>query len=760
MIRDRDARLWIAGGSRGLVRVSRDGVVASASSPGWSLGYVATVFEDRGGNIWVGTDRGLERWRDPAFITYSVAQGMPTESIGAVYPDDAGRVWFAPSSGGLFWIRNGVITEVKQAGLAADVVYSIHGGGGEVWVARQRGGVARLRMDGDDAKAERFTQRNGLAQNSVFTIHRARDGAVWAGTLTGGASVFKDERFATYTTTNGLPSNTVASILQTREGTVWFGTPNGLSAFSRGAWRTYVMKDGLPSSDINALFEDHAGVLWIGTARGIAVFQDGQLRLAGDAAVALGGSVLGFAEDRRGSLWLSTVDRVLRVDRERLLHGALQDGDVREYGVADGLHGVEAVKRHGIVAADGEGQIWFGLMHGLAVADPARADRRSPPALTTIEQITADGVALDSHNLVRLPSSRRRLAFTYQGLSLAVPERVRYRYRLDGFDTAWNGPVSERQAVYTNLAPGPYRFRVVASNGDGVWSEAEASMRFEIQPMFWQTAWFRVSGLFVAGLSAWGIYRLRVRQVARRLSVRFEERLAERTHIARELHDTLLQGFMSASMQLHVAVDRLADDSPEKSSLARVLDLMGKVIEEGRNAVRGLRSSSGASDDLEQAFAGIQKEVAGNAAAYRVIVDGQPRSLNPIVRDEVYRIGREGLVNAFHHSGATRIEIELEYGVRELSVFVRDDGRGIDPHVVEAGSDGHWGLTGMRERARRIRGALKIRSREGAGTEVELRVPADVAFERHATRKAGAWISSLKRKVHDPSSVETTENRS
>ena len=758
MIRDRESAVWIAAGSQGLFRVSRDGAVRSASAPAWPLRHVATVFEDRDGNLWVGTDRGLERWRDPVFTTYSVAQGMPAESIGPVFPDDAGRVWFAPSAGGLFWIQNDVVTQVKEAGLSTDVVYSIHGSGGEVWVARQRGGVTRLRLAGEKIAADRFTHRDGLAQDSVFAIHRARDGAVWAGTLTGGASVLRDGRFSTYGTSNGLTSNTVASILQSRDGTIWFATPNGLSAFSRGAWRTYVTKDGLPSNDVNVLYEDHAGVLWVGTAKGIAILEGGQLKPAGDSAPALQGTILGLAEDRRGSLWLSVVDRVLRVDRERLLHGALDDGDVKEYGVADGLLAVEAVKRNGIVAADGEGRIWFGLTRGLSVADPARADHRSPPALTAIESVTADGAAVDLRNPARIPSGRRRLAFDYQGLSLSVPERVRYRYRLDGFDNAWNGPVSERQAVYTNLTPGPYRFRVVASNGDGLWSEAEASVPFEITPMFWQTAWFQVSAFVLAGLSTWGIYRLRVRQVAGRLGIRFEERLAERTRIAQELHDTLLQGFISASMQLHVAVDRLSEDSPEKSSLARVLDLMGKVIEEGRNAVRGLRSSSSAPHDLEQAFAGVQKEVAGTAAAYRVIVEGQPRSLNPIVRDEVYRIGREGLVNAFHHSGATRIELELEYGAKELSVFVRDDGRGIDPHVAAVGTDGHWGLTGMRERARRIRGDLKIRSRVGAGTEVELRVPADVAFEPPASPGSGNWRTRLRRKIHGPSSAESTEN--
>jgi signal transduction histidine kinase len=222
-----------------------------------------------------------------------------------------------------------------------------------------------------------------------------------------------------------------------------------------------------------------------------------------------------------------------------------------------------------------------------------------------------------------------------------------------------------------------------------------------------------------------------VRRLATQLNVRFEERLAERTRIARELHDTLLQGFLSASMQLHVAADRLPEDSPVKKSLGHVLDLMSQVIEEGRNAVRGLRSSSSEPHELEQAFSGIQSELAtGQTTAYRVIVEGQPRQLNPAVRDDVYRIGREGLVNAFRHSGATAVEIEIEYAPRELRMFVRDDGRGIDPRVVHSGTSGHWGITGMKERAERIGGILTIRSRAAAGTEIELRVPGRAAFSR------------------------------
>jgi ligand-binding sensor domain-containing protein len=758
MIQGRAGHVWIAAGAKGLFRINRNGIATSAD-PEPSRRHVSTVFEDRDGNLWVGTDLGIERWRSPLFTTYSTAQGLPSEAVGPVYVDYTGRTWFAPTGGGLYWIHDGVVGRVRLGGLDRDVIYSIDGGPGEVWVARQRGGITRLRPSGDAFSADRFTHSDGLAQDSVYAVTRARDGAVWAGTLSGGASRLKDGVFTTYDMTNGLPSNTVASILESADGTMWFATPTGLSALSRGGWRTYGESDGLPSSDVNTLFEDPAGNIWVGTAGGLAVVQASRVRAVPGLPALLRASVLGFAADRTGSLWVNTADRVLRVNRDALLHAALRDGDVREYGVADGLLALESVKRHRTMVADSRGRIWVTLNRGISVADPAQDDLRALPALTHVETLSADGTPLDLQGPLRIPSSRRRIALGYAGLSLSVPERVMFRYRLDGFDRDWSEPVADRQAVYTNLGPGQYRFRVLASNSDGLWNGSEASLPFEIQPTFWQTAWFQLSAILAAGLASWGLYRLRVRQVARQLGVSFEARLAERTHIAQELHDTLLQGFVSASMQLHVAVDRLPEDSPARSSLSRVADLMGRVIEDGRNAVRGLRSSTGAAHELELAFSGIHQEVAvGQHAAYRVIVEGRPRPLKPIVRDEVYRIGREGVVNAFRHSGATSIEIELEYAPRELRVFVRDDGLGIDPQVLRSGSDGHWGMTGMRERAERIGGTLKVRSRAAAGTEIELRVPGHAAFDREASGRSRSWLARMFTRPPAPD-VDATEKR-
>jgi signal transduction histidine kinase/ligand-binding sensor domain-containing protein len=744
MLRDRESNVWIAAGSRGLLRVDSGGVTRQDERDTRLGGSVTALFEDRDNNIWIGTTKGIERLRDGVFTTYSVAQGLPSDSVGPVHADSAQRIWFAPPAGGLYWMRDSRVGRIEQAGLSDDVIYSIAGHGEEVWVGRQRGGLTRLRPQRDGSFAvERLTQAEGLAQNSVYAVHQARDGAVWAGTLSGGVSRFKDGVFSTYTTADGLRSNTVASILEAADGTMWFGTPNGVSTLSRGGWRHYAAKDGLPSSDVSVLLEDSAGNVWVGTAAGLGLFRAGQLQSPVNIPAGLHGSILGLAEDHSGWLWIATADRVFRAHREGLADRSFGDAEVREYSIADGLMALEGVKRHRSVVADSRGRIWFSMNRGLSMADPGRGDRRDVPALTHVEDISADGTPVDLHGSgVRIPAGRRRITLGYAGLSLAMPERVMFRYRLDGFDPDWSEPVTERQAVYTNLSPGPYVFRVTASNGYGLWNGHEASARFDVLPSVWQTAWFQLSAVLLFGLAGLAVYRLRVFQVARQLNVRFEERLAERTRIAQELHDTLLQGFVSASMQLHVAADRLPAGSPAKPSLDRVLDLMARVIEEGRNAVRGLRSTSSAPHDLEQAFSSLHQELAiGEQTDYRVIIEGKPRPLKPIIRDEVYRIGREALTNAFRHSGARSIEIELEYTSGHLRMLVRDDGRGMDPLVVRSGTEGHWGIAGMRERAESIGAAFKVSSRADAGTEVELTVPGHVAFDQASAGASRGWIA-------------------
>lgn len=733
MARDRDENIWIGTTSGRLLRVNRHGVASIDERDRGRRGAVTSVFEDRDRNLWIGTNRGIERLRDGVFTTYSSAQGLPAGTYGPVYVDDT-RTWVAPVDGGLYSIAGQQVTPLAIDGLANDIVYSISGGGGEVWLARQRGGLTRLHADGGTFSARTYKKRDGLAQDNVYAVLRAHDGTVWAGTLSGGLSRLKDGRFATVTTEDGLASNTVTALAEAADHSIWVATPNGVSHHSNNDWVRLSTAEGLPSNDINTLFEDSAHDMWIGTAAGLALVRGGRVDGTFQAPEALRVGIFGIAEDRSGGLWIATPERIVRVDRERLAANNTSDADLREFGVSDGLLGVEGVKRHRSVTADSAGGIWLSTTRGLSMTNPTAAAGRAARALVAIETVSADGAPIVGPSLT-VPARKQRVVFSFTGLSLATPERVQFRYRLDGFDRAWSAPTLSRQAVYTNLDPRDYRFHVVASNGDGIWNGDEAVVSFSIAPAFWQTVWFRALLLVVASVAAWAAYRLQLHQVRRQLNVRFEERLAERTRIAQELHDTLLQGFLSASIQLHVAAGRLPADSPAKSSLTKVQDLMTRVIEEGRNAVRGLRSTGGVTDDLARAFSGMSDELnIGNDVEYRVVVEGRDRPLQPLIRDEIYRIGREAVVNAFRHSDASRVELALDYGSRELRLLVRDNGRGIDGDVLRSGTDGHWGLAGMRERADRIGAGFRVLSGAGSGTEVELSVPAQVAFATEKRR--------------------------
>jgi signal transduction histidine kinase/ligand-binding sensor domain-containing protein len=740
MIRDRDSNIWV-GTTRGLLRLNANGI----SSPGTSASHraVTALFEDREGNIWIGSGRGLERLRDSAFVSYSVP-GLQSQSMGAVYVDRDDRTWIAPMEGGLRWLKGGKAGAVTADGIGDDVVYSIaESGGNALWVGRQRGGLTYLRSVPGGFTAKTYKETDGLAQNSVYSVYESRDGTVWSGTLSGGVSALLHGHFTTYTTANGLASNTVSSIAEDTDGTMWFGTPNGLTAMSRRGWRTYNVRDGLSSPEVNCLLRDSTGVLWIGTAEGLALLKAGAIQVPRSVPASLREPILGMVEGRSGGLWVATASHVLQVKREGLIGDSLREKDVREYGVADGLQGTEGVKRYKSVVADSHGQVWFSTNGGVSVVNPTRGMFSSAPALVHIEAVLADGSPIDLRTPIRIPAAMQRTTFRYVGLSLSNSERVRYRYKLEGFDHGWSQPVTNQEASYGNLGAGPYRFRVMASNGDGLWNGSEAAIGFDVEPTLWETWWFRLTCILCAGLLALVLYRMRMHRLAQMLNIRFEERLAERTRIAQELHDNFLQGLLSVSMQLHVAMDQLPEDSPARTTMNRIMQLMGPVIEEGRNTIRGLRSSIENPDDLISSLSQIPRELGKQPASFRVVVEGVPLPLRPTIRDEVYRIGREALMNAFQHSGARNIDLHLEYGTNQFRIVIYDNGCGIDPQLLESGRYAQRGLRTMRERTERIGGKLRILSRTGGGTEIELRIPRDIAFEFHPSSRTSKWFAIL-----------------
>ena len=727
MLADRDFNIWLGTNARGLLRLNAHGVSAFAMP---EVGAITAIFEDREGSVWAGGGGGLIRLRDTPFIAYSQSEGLPAGGDSPVFVDPAGRTWFAPVSGGLEWFRDNQRGRVSSDGIDRDVVYSITGRNDDLWIGRQRGGLTHLKAGGASVT---YTQANGLAQNSVYSVYEARDETVWAGTLTGGVSRVAGGRVTTYSVTNGLISNTVNAMTEGPDGAMWFATPAGLSVLSQGRWQSFTRSEGLPSEEANCLLLDSGGLLWVGTAEGLAYravsgFEATGFKAPGGVHGALLEPVLGMAEDRFGWMWVATTNHVLRVNRVKLKQGALAEGDVREYGLADGLRGVEGVKRDRSVVEDSSGRIWFALNRAIAVVDPGRLGNNAVPAIANIEAVWVDGEALTMRDGTHVSGGAQRITFDYVGLGLSTPERVRFRYMLEGFDHNWGESVGTRQASYTNLPPASYRFRVAAANPDGVWSVRDAAFAFRVDPLFWQTWWFQSSLLAGSILIALTLHYLRVARVAEQLNVKFEVRVSERTRIARELHDTLLQSFHGLMLRLQV-VDNLLPEGKAKQQLEKTMERADRAIAEGRSAVYDLRSSATGTNDLSEALDAVGNELStDNDASFGLLVEGSARSLHPLIRDEIYRISREALCNAFKHARAQHIEAEISYGERVFRLRIRDDGKGIPADVLERGQPGHYGLPGMRERARQIGAELTIWSRAGTGTEIELSLAGSIAY--------------------------------
>ena len=734
LIRDHNHNLW-AGTDDGLYRIDPEREIVTGAFRSKDDPEISSIYEDSDGSIWFAGSHGLERLRDGMF-TSILPQEPPLREIGGpLFVDGVGRVWFGPATGGLLCLENGKMNRVAVPGLDNDLIYSIDGRGDELWLGRQRGGLTRLTRYGSAWLSRTFTQKDGLGQNSVYTVTRARDGTVWAGTVSGGISVLRNGHFTTYTTNNGLPSNAIFSSLEAADKTLWFASPSGLVTFAGGRWVTYRRPDTDPPANVRTVFEDSSHIIWIGTSHGIAWFDQGRIRVPSRAPHALNEEVLSIGQDAQGFLWMATAEHVLQIDRARLLDGSLTDSDVESYGPDDGLNETKGVRRDRSLVTDLSGRIWLSLSRSLAVADMREAETYGRAVRVRIESVSPESGSSVLRQGLDLPHNTRSIAFRFAGTNMAMQKRTRFRYRLDSLDQIWSADAAARQVVYTHLLPGTYTFRIVASNALGDWNGPENDFTFTIRPAFWQTWYFRALSVAVLVAVVIASYRIRMMQVTRRLSRRFQDRLVERTRIAQDLHDTLLQGVISASMQLDVVQDDLPDDSPAKPVLTRVLKLMREVTKEGREALRGLRTTD-SSVILEDAFERMLSETVSSPCFETAVhVQGPSRQMKTAVFEEVYRIGRESYFNAVAHAGAKRIQIAVDYGMREFRLLVRDDGCGFDAEVLKNGRDGHWGLAGMRERAEAIGSVLTIRTDTPGGTNVELRVPAAIAYSTSSVRR-------------------------
>ncbi len=768
VLRDRNGGLWIGTLDQGLLHMHQGRMDRFKRADGLSGNTVSSMFEDREGDIWVATLSGLDRFRDLAVTTVSVKQGLSNDYVQSVLATQDGSVWLGTLNGLNRW-KDGTITiyrnhraqaasraasasvvrEVIDDGLLNGGVQSLfQDGRGRIWVSTKDGlayfeggrftplraaiNGSTLSMAGDNlenlwisnvnrgllhllrgrvVKALPWTKFGG--NHATFLTLDPIRGGLWLGFAQGGVSYFKDGKVReSYASADGLGEGPVTGLQLDRDGTLWASTEGGLSRVKNGRVATLNNKNGLPCNTIRWTTEDDSHSLWLYTACGLVRIARPEL----DA-------------------WAAKVDK----DPKRTI----------QMTVFENSDGVPSHLGHTgftpLVAKSTDGRLWFATFDGVGVIDARQTSFNTLPPPVHIEQVTADRKTYEATSKLRLPPLIRDLQIDFTALSLVAPEKVRFRYMLEGRDRDWQDAGSRRHAFYTDLPPGYYRFRVKASNNSGVWNEAGASWDFSIAPAYYQTKWFRLAcAAAFAALLGW-LYRLRLRRIALQFNMRLEERVGERTRIAGELHDTLLQSFQGLMLRFQTVVELLpARPLEAKQALEGALERADQAISEGRDAVHELRSSTVVGNDLVQAVTAIGEEFAananGDAAKFHMLVEGAPHTLHLILRDEIYRIAREALWNAFRHAQARLIEAEIAYSGSTLRLRIRDDGIGIDPTVLDKGGRaGHWGLPGMRERAKRIGGQLDVWSRLGAGTEIELSIPGSIAYET-STAGAVSWF--------------------
>ena len=728
---DRESALWI-GTSAGLARYYNGKIESFATRGAFSSGILLSIAEDREGNLWLGTESGgVDILRNRAFTTYTAEDGISDDHILAVTQDRSGAIWLGTNGGGLDRAsldalnQKGFSTLTTANGLSSNIILSLAAAPtGDLWVGTPDG-LDHLH-DGKVIKV--FTSADGIADDFARSLYFDQRGTLWIGTRRG-LSQYRGGKFTTWTALDGLGSDLVGAMQQARDGNLWIATLGGLTRMQNGEFHNFSQRDGLSNRTITALHQDPDGTLWIGTnGGGLNRWRNGVFKSVSSKGADIPPNIYGILSDDSGNLWLSSNEGITRVNcaaLNRYIDGAASSVPVQSYGIADGMKISESSSGgHPAAWRMSNGTLWFATLKGVATVDPAHLDSNRVPPLMAIERFSVDDKPEPQTNsgadILKIPAGSSRLVFDYAALTFAAPGKVRFRYKLDGFDHHWIDAGSQRSASYTNLRPGRYTFLVTATNNDGVWSTAPASLSFQLRPYFYQTIWFYVLLFIAAVLLAWCIYLWRVRQV----ESRFNAVLAERNRIAREIHDTLAQGFVAISMQLQI-VGRTLSESAETSRqhLEEAQELVRTGIDDARRAIWELRSQNPENRDLAAQLAQMAERIADpSRIKTRVEVHGTYRPLNAQTENELLRICQEAITNVVRHAAATEIDIQLQFTRRRVKMTIVDNGRGFagDAHST---MDGHFGITGMTERAQQIGGSLKVISSAGEGTRVQIEAP-------------------------------------
>ena len=695
------------------------------------------AFEDREGNIWVGTPMGLNRFA-PANVVIE-----PSISIRARGAD-------ITASKDAVYVADGWPPPAPATGHSAQTIYAITDGEprplsidiGDTMVLNAQGsdGVligsrkALVRLRDGIATAIPFPKE---ARGADLVSATQNEGDLWA--VFGDRGLFRRRGDVwTQVTAPGLAMIPTTRMRVDRQGAVWLFDEDEVKRLSADRLDVYSAASGPNIGGTRAFVSDRRGVLLAGE-QGVSFFDGRKFHTLSRWQAPFLNMVLGVIADDVGGTWFHTVSGIYHVSTQQL-DQAFRDPavqlDYQLFDTRDGFRSTGTLDQFGGTAVRGaDGRLWFLNSDNLAWIDPKRLYRNPVPPPVSIKSLTAEGRSMDPSLVTKLDAGVSNLQIDYNAISLQSPDRVKFRYQLEGVDRNWVNAGERRQAFYTRLGPGQYRFHVIAANKDGVWNSTGASLQFEIPPTFVQSGWFVLLCTLVVALALWLLYSLRMWQVTAAIHSRHEERVAERERIARELHDTLLQGVQGLILKFQAITDEIPRDSPARQKMDQALDRADEVLIEGRDRVKDLRISPATGPDLPSAIGVMGAELAKeHSTRFNLSVEGSPRALGPIVREEILRIAHEALANAFHHARATKIETEIIYQRAELRLRFRDDGCGIDEAILKEGRPNHWGLAGMRERAKKIRASFEVWSRQGAGTEIELRVPARIAYMKYGRR--------------------------
>ena len=720
LLHDRDGNLWVGTIGQGLWRIRNAGdptavVVEKATVlSGLSSDAVRCVFEDRDGNIWAGTTDGVDRLL-PHRIT-------PWTSLGLVSTIDTGgsdHVWvgnedelirFSHGPGGQWEPES---TRVPMRGV-------------RVLRTSPRGITWVLSDDGlfrvDNLTPTRVALPSGMTLSAIEVIAGDRQGGVWA-VATGGV-ILRDEgaRLIVVDRLAELKNIRMEAAATDRDGRLWLAYPSHVGVLeSPGRFKAFDASSGLVQGVYFALNPDRESGIWVSSSGGLSHFANGKfVSFTPDNGLPAAG-VYALTEDEQGFLWLASNLGVIRLSRAEFdaTAGTNRAAHFRVYDTSEGLAGnpVQLNDRNAARASDGT--LWFLTSRGVSVIDPVAVSAARPVPKVTIDDIRADDVTVTRPEL---PPGTSKLQIDYTAPELTYPLKTRFRYRLDGFDTAWVDAGTRRQVLYTNLPPRRYTFHVAASDDEGRWTETEVTYAFAIAPRFYQTWWFYgLAALSVAGVLA-GAYQLRLRQLRKQFSLV----LGERVRLSRELHDTLLQSLVGLALEFDT-VSRTIETSPSaaRQRVVKIRERVEEYIREARRSIWSLRSPALETADLIDALrASGEKATSGHAVEFLFSSHGSPRRQPANVEHQLLRIGQEAVLNAVRHSGASEIRMDLLYGDDALTLRVSDDGRGFEPgHAGDGTTTDHYGITTMHERAQQVGGRVSISSAPGKGTTIEATVP-------------------------------------